>query len=142
MRALLILVLTVGCIRLPGDPTPKPGQAEAAYIIWHDIYGRTDAPPTVYWMEGADLDCEEDGFRGFTVPIAGCSFGLTLSGSTVAVAWNPGYVNLHTSQMDHEFMHALKMREGGWGDFLHTAPDWQPGGRVERAEAAMTAAGY
>ncbi len=85
LLAFMAILYTFGCVYAPPAPAPpkvsisstvevvleegidarpaastetKPGQAEALEIVWRQQYERgTIAPPTIVWMEDAQLDC-------------------------------------------------------------------------------------
>lgn len=82
--ALSILPLLVSCaVELAPEssqtqPTPAPliqmpGQAQAADLVWHGVYGMASDPPAVDWRTGLQLDCGEG--TGFLDPSGRCVFG-------------------------------------------------------------------
>lgn len=163
MRTAVILsaLLASGCsLFLSGHVIKKERQEQAAWVIWHDTYGREDMPPAVRWVEGGDLDCTEaDGIQGFRAlvceddcghPKVACLAGITLSPLEVSVAYHPGDFYAETS-LAHEYMHAWQFRRGII-DPKHTKDAWKPQaactadsewdcGYVERARAALIKAG-
>lgn len=137
---------------IPGAVVEKPGLAEAEVLIWREAYGRTDASPLVYLVEGDGLTCasEHSGKPGFDCPSVGCREGCTAIPYAVSVAFD-GTAPWSGTTLAHENMHALKMRRAieamrftptqatldlvADGD--HKGPEWQPGGDVDKANALL-----
>lgn len=137
----LALLLVSSCATAtPFLPTPTPvreGQEKAAWIVWTS-YGRSDAPPTVRWLEGPALNCAIGDSAGFQTPV-GCRQGFTWTPFNVSVAWRPGD-EFSTTALAHEYMHAAQLRQG-IVDPEHLRPEWQPGGAVDQANATLQAEG-
>lgn len=54
MRSLyLILIFFAGC----GGHDPIQYQNWAVRVVWNDIYGRTEAPPDIEWIDQSRLTC-------------------------------------------------------------------------------------
>ncbi len=136
---------------VPGKVVDRPGLADAQVLIWRTAYGRTDASPLVYVVEGEGLSCSSDvnGEPGFECPTVGCRQGCTGSPLAVHVAYGQPW---SATTLAHEDMHALLIRDGlaallgqprtleglmQLGDRKHTGPEWQPGGLVDKANQAL-----
>ena len=139
---------------IPGALADKPGLSDAQSVVWRDAYGRTDPPPRVFLVEGLTCTDPNSGSPGFDCPTVGCREGCTGSPLAVHVA----YSGQHWSEttLAHEDMHALKMRNAIYllgyspntatvlrelGDRNHAAPEWQPGGAVDKAVQQLQEAG-
>jgi len=133
-------VLLVGCNQdLPGVVYEKPGQAEAMRTVWVDVYGMGRcAPPTVYWVEGADLGCggDPDTFLDEDV----CVYGQATTHG-IAVAWSENRSPFSRGSFGHETLHWRQWVLSGDPDDDHAGPAWQPGGLLDQANAALAASG-
>lgn len=140
MTRLLALLVLAGCSVLPpGQATSHLGQATAVATVWQ-VYGRTDTPPEVLWVEPADLHCTDptSGYPGFRWAGA-CMEGLCLTPDRVFVAFRPGE-SFSSMALAHEFWHAALIREGRLDPF-HEGAGWGPGGAVEQAKWELLGAG-
>lgn len=136
MRLLLVLLLA-GCAGAQ-RPAAKPRQAEAVALVWH-LYGRSDPPPAVRWMEGTELDCTSPaGHLGMRYG-DGCMAGISVQG-TVLVVWHTGE-SFSATALAHELLHQRLERETGDADDAHAGRAWRAGGELERAVAALAAVG-
>jgi hypothetical protein len=109
-----LLALTLSCIpysfddvSIAGDGTEKPGQPEAVALVW-GLYGATENPPIVKWVQGTDLTCLDPntGLPGLKTP-GGCREGVEWIPTFVQVAWREGD-NFSDTTLAHEFMHAAQ----------------------------------
>jgi hypothetical protein len=144
----LYLLATYGCASLPSTPLPPgpaAGEEQAVHIAWVEVYGRKDRPPLVRWVQGAQLVCTDpnSGKGGFWIPDPDegvvCREGLTMSYLECFVAWH-GEASFAETALAHELLHVAQAR-GGVFDPRHKRPEWQPGGLLERANAAIREAG-
>jgi protein-S-isoprenylcysteine O-methyltransferase Ste14 len=137
---LLLLALLLACAGTQRPaPAGKPRQEEATVLVWNGVYARTDPPPTVTWMEGADLTCiSPAGHHGMAWG-GQCMAGLALAGRLLVV-WQLGD-RISTTPFAHEHEHEALWRDTGDPDAGHSGPAWGPGGDVELAVAALAAAG-
>lgn len=136
---------------VPGRVVDKPGLIDAQVLIWRGAFGRTDASPLVYVVEGDALTCSSDvnGTPGFDCPTVGCRQGCTGSPWAVHVAYGSPW---SATTLAHEDMHALLIRDGlaallekprtfeammAIGDGKHAGPEWQPGGKVDQANQLL-----
>lgn len=131
----------------PPLPTPglRDGSERAVAIVWR-VYGRTDLPPVIHWVQGSALSCTSKGGRpGFPAPIekgideydVECMEGLTLTPMSCYVAWS-GPASFSETLLAHELLHVAQFRDGIL-DPLHTRPEWAV--LVPRADAAIVEAG-
>lgn len=144
MRALLLLL--VGCASTaPYVRTPRSCQGQAVELVWHQVYGRADAPPDIWWVPAADQTCGRtvNGARGFPSRVMvdgkmvpGCAGGSTL-GDNINLVW---YGRWELTGLAHEMAHVLQARNGLPGDYAHQSADFQAGGRVAVANARLAAA--
>ena len=111
------LLLAGGLLLASGCPSPglllvKTGQEEAVLSIWKDVFGRSDEPPRVRWVERSALTCKDEktGRPGFPTP-DGCAEGLTMTSTEVQVAWRDGD-RFADTQLAHELWHAALFRQG------------------------------
>jgi hypothetical protein len=136
---LAALVIGLGCasIGVRGRDTLKPRQMEAVRLVWESTYGRTDEPPTVLWVEGAELTCTDpnSGLPGFKTSV-GCREGYTATPDRVSVAWREGD-RFSTTTLAHELRHAADALEGII-DPSHVGPQWRA---VDAANAMLDAVG-
>jgi hypothetical protein len=134
----LLLALALACAGTQRPATGKPRQAEAVALVWH-LYGRTDPPPAVRWMQGVDLDCVSA--AGHLGMLYGglCMAGMSVPG-TVLVVWHPGE-SFSATALAHELLHERLQRDTGDSDPGHAGPGWRAGGELELAVAALAAAG-
>jgi len=135
-----LLLCSHGCAT--GGPLPTPGlrdgSEKAAAIIWH-VYGRTDLPPVIHWVQGKDLTCTDpdSGEPGFPQmnekgePV--CHEGLTLTPWSCYVAWT-GQPSFSDTALAHELLHVAQFRAGIL-DPRHERPEWTL--LVPRANAAL-----
>lgn len=143
-RALAIaifLALMSGCNQdLPGVIYEKPGQAEAVNIVWNQVYGMSRyASPTIYWVEGAALNCPGDPDAWTEVGPDDCMYGRSTTHGA-AIAWSPGRSPYSLTSFAHELLHWKFYATGG--DYEgHESPEWQPGGLKDQAVAALASEG-
>ena len=135
------------------EPAKKPNQDRALEVVWREVYGVRDWPfPRVEWVEGSRLTCKagkgwqietvfdhRTGAR-LTQPAKICIAGLTVNGGLVQVAWYPG-AKFSDTALAHELWHAAMLVRKGAEDPFHRSPAFQPGGEVDRANAALKNAG-
>ncbi len=110
-----------------GQVIDKPGLSAAVNSVWSESYRRSDRPPAVRIVEGADLNCTaEGGIIGFETPI-GCRNGYTASPFEVSVGYDNGVRDFgwDHSMLAHELRHAVHLRRGIL-DGEHKSPDWRP----------------
>ena len=130
---------------LRGQPRDLTGLTDATRITW-TTYGRTDSPPEILIVAGADLTCTDpvSGKLGFSIVLLdgsrACREGDTLSPWQCSVSFH-GEASWADTVLEHEEEHAALAREGRI-DTDHTRyPDlWRPGGAVDTARAAVRAA--
>lgn len=120
-RALLALALT-GCASwfAPSDVRNRPpNEARAVAIVWNTVYGRSDEPPFVVWIQGKDLTCNAG--KGYpSVLGGGCVEGnAALHAITVAL---PAGARFSETALAHELCHVLLLREGKDPDNAHVGP--------------------
>lgn len=139
MRSLLLALVLASCAGTQRPaPAAKPRQAEAVALVWH-LYGRSDPPPAVRWMEGAALDCTSPaGHLGMSYGTL-CLAGMSVRG-TVLVVWHLGE-SFSGTALCHELLHESLLRGTGDADDGHAGPAWQADGALERAVAALAAVG-
>jgi len=107
-RALLVLLLAVGCGSLPEWETPnkpdvKPGDNAFAKRAWEAWGNRGFDRPDLLYIEGADLNCNEG--RGF-LEYGECRGGSFDQQTFVArIAWSEN-AELVRFRIVHEFCHA------------------------------------
>jgi hypothetical protein len=113
-------------------PLPIPDQARAEQVVWRDVFGETEDPPTIYWRN----DCEGPSGEAGLLYSGECVGGVFYVGHYAAeVAW-PG--SFHASAFAHELMHASQFIRGVYDASHEVAEDW---GRVYTANAALAAEG-
>jgi hypothetical protein len=126
VRSLVLAVLLAGCALPPGHPGALPGQSEAMDTIWHDWLGNDSAPPEVWLVDGADLDCvTADGTPGFNY-LGACRLGFTPGlalGHLISLAVHPGD-RICDVPIVHEAMHAHQARRWVF-DPRHRRADWR-----------------
>ncbi len=131
-------LLAAGCTGplMPGTPIFMDDQESAVRIIWNDVYGRTDAPPEIRWVQPEQQNCVDpySGRNGFK-SVVGCVEGLTMSPRSVSVSWNEGDT-FSVTALAHEMVHAAQARRLVFDSKHHTA-EFQPGGAVDQANAAL-----
>lgn len=157
-RIALVFTLALACTTtpkipdlLPGAVADRPGLIDAQALVWRAAYGRTDASPLVFLVEGDALTCTDPntGRRGFECPAVGCCEGCTVLPMIVSVAYS-GERWSETS-LAHEDMHVMKLREAiavlkytptkaamqMLKDSDHRGPEWEPGGKVDQANQML-----
>jgi hypothetical protein len=109
--AFLVVLGALGCGLQPAGHTgPVQGEKEAVEIAW-EYYGRSDTPPVVYYVTGADLDCFDG--AGFHYEDFGCVQGFTPDeGDWTSIAWPTGQ-KFSDSALAHELRHVVAMRTTG-----------------------------
>jgi hypothetical protein len=135
------IALTACAHRPPAAPDPViPHQAEALGIVWR-TYARAEAPPRVRWVSGAGLDCNgPSGASGFVMWGVGCVDGVAWYGVIQVASWPD--VPISRTAFAHELLHAALLHDSN-DDPTHARPElWGPGGALDRATAALAAAGY
>lgn len=135
---------------IPGSLADKPGLSDAQVVVWREAYRRTDASPLVFLVEELTCTDPNSGSPGFDCPTVGCREGCTGSPMAVHVAYSGQ--RWSDTTLAHEDMHALKIRDAifllGYtpqtatalremGDRNHSAPEWQPGGAVDKANQRL-----
>lgn len=134
---------------------PIAHQEEATQVVWRNTYRESHDPPNVQWR--TDLTCyvdpttgADEGFMGSNTyggPSNGhCDAGLTFTDLDLCeVALYPPEPNFvfsgPASAFAHELLHMHLYYATGDGDAGHTRPEWQPGGLLDQANAALKAAG-
>lgn len=155
LRSCLLLGLS-SCAALkptPGHVTDDKSMDEDVRTVWREAYGRSDALPVVFVVEGEDLTCEDASGPGFDCPTVGCRQGCTGSPAAVhLVDIKPRSQGV----LAHELWHVLEIRDGlatmlstpatfegmmQLGDRNHRGPAWQPGGKVDQANALLAERG-
>ena len=128
-----------------GTVQDAPGLSDAVATVWKS-YGRTDPPPQVALVTGADLSCTDpNGNPGFPVVLLSgpaCREGYTLLPWKVSVAyrgqpWSQG-------PLAHELEHVAMIRSlqgNPIGDPNHATAGFQIGGAVDQGNAALAAKG-
>ncbi len=153
-RALLVFsVLSSSCATLGvrGEAIHPAGMDAAADAAWA-VYGRHEKRPTVLIVEGAGLTCKDpnSGKPGFEVEVIGgsdmakgngwlhkaCREGYTLSAWKISVSYHGE--PWEQTVLAHEELHAAQEHEGVF-DPNHNGADWNPGGKLEKANAAIAA---
>lgn len=110
MRFLIFLFLLAGCPAVTTDK--RPYQDEIVSALWHDLYGMTTPPPTIYWVAAFDWghDVEGTALLGTGVLSAcgdGCDWPITMT------------------SLDHELLHYYHYRTTGWNeDLTHSERGW------------------
>jgi len=135
-------VVVAGCNQdLPGVVYEKPGQAEAMAIVWTQVYGMSRyASPTIYWVEGAALNCPGDPDAWTEGGPDDCMYGRSTTHGA-AIAWSPGRSPYSAGSFAHELLHWRGHDRTGDDNDDHVGPDWAPGGLKDQANAALVAAG-
>jgi hypothetical protein len=145
--AWVLLLWLSGCATTQLPEAVRDGEAQAVAIAWR-MYGRTDLPPLVRWKQGEALSCTDpnSGARGFPVFLLedgeakpGCREGYTMSPYSCDVAWH-GELSFSETALAHELLHVAHLRQGIF-DGDHKRPEWQPGGLLDQANAAIREAG-
>ena len=125
MTRLALLLALAGCALPPGHPGALPGQSEALDTVWHDWLGADSAPPEVWLVEGADLDCvTPSGLTGFEY-LGACRLGFTPGlalGHVISLAVHPGD-RIEDTPIVHEAMHAHQARRWVF-DPNHKRSEW------------------
>jgi hypothetical protein len=116
MAACLAFALLYGCasVGVRGEPADLPGLREATALVWQ-AYGRTDPPPRVRIVQGADLTCTDPvshnpGFPVLLTSGMGCREGFTISPLEASVAWTGQ--PWHETALAHELQHVAQGRRG------------------------------
>lgn len=143
--SLLILALSVGCVAI-ADQTPnrvevRPGQSEAADMIWHEMMGMDGAPPTVHWIDGVPCKTITDHLVlgiNMTYPDGHmiCAAGFELNHEVTLLRQADSIAD---AGMDHEFMHAFMEDIYSDGDAYHTREQWKA---IPEMRAQLKAAGF
>lgn len=154
MKNILVLFLALvlsGCMGC-SPPSMIAHQEDATELVWRGVYGvpRDKAPPDIYWIEQADLNCapDENGvFQGFYRDKASYEVNLQCVGG---VLWTPSWYAqiahhqpfvFSESSFAHELYHAFLSLHGS-PDPTHSGPGWKPGGILEKANEALEASGF
>lgn len=139
-RLCLGALLLAGCARVvPYTREPRPCQADAAALVWREVYGRTDRLPDIWWVPTAAQTCgtpRPDGTRGYRGTEGTCLGGDAWSGG-IDLVWYGSWVQ---TGLAHELAHVVQAREGQPPDFDHKSAAFQPGGAVALANARLAAA--
>lgn len=119
LRWLIVLAglggaLACAAVGVRGEPGDFAGLREATAIAW-TAYGRTDAPPRVRIVQGAELTCTDpaSGKPGFPVLLTtgpGCREGFTISPLETSVSWHGEA--WHLTALAHELQHVAQGRRG------------------------------
>jgi hypothetical protein len=147
----MVLMLTFGCATQGPPPPPvRDGQEQAVWIVWHEVYGRSDRPPIVRWKQGTDLVCtdRDSGKAGFWIVDYDpgspdnairtvCREGWTWSPLDLTAAWH-GELSFAQTVLAHELEHAELLRRGIFHGH-HDRPDFFT--RIDAANAALVQAG-
>jgi hypothetical protein len=159
---LLIAALFLGGCATVGTSTiprvgPRVGQEQAVYIIWTEVYGRTDRPPLIRWAEGDQLTCTDpsSGKGGFPQWDGHgeqvCREGITMSPLECVASWH-GEDSFGETVMAHEMWHVALARmlivdDDHLRDDWHTVDECAVSGAsktcgvVDRANRAVIGAG-
>ena len=135
---LLVLVFAVGCgdNLIPVYPQ-LPCQDQATTIVWNDTYGRTDQPPPVQWLSGAELDCDNGTkFLDHTDNPPTCVDGLYWPDMPEKVQ-AAVYPTFWQSAFAAELCHSHWDRTTGDPDTAHGGDCFVQGGLVFQAETAL-----
>jgi hypothetical protein len=140
-RPLLAALLLAACAsQVPYTRAARPCQAEAVDLVWHQVLGRTDRPPDVWWVPPAAQTCgvpTATGARGFVATTGACVGG---------VSWRDGadlvwYGSWERTALAHELVHVAQARDGLPQDVDHHTAPFLPGGALAVANARLAAAG-
>jgi hypothetical protein len=131
MKSVVLLSLATSSIACQSFPQ-QPNQAQAAQIVWQQIFAAPAEPPLVEWHE--DVCPGHQQGPAAVLWQEQCFAGLTLDGDLSRVAWRGSFSQ---SAFAHELLHALQARRGVF-DPGHTLPDWA---NVPIANHALEAAG-
>lgn len=118
----------------------KPEFDKAIAIVWRSEYSMLVDPPTIEWVEGDALNCNDG--EGWIEPNinntteTGCVTGAFSQPYRVRVAWKRSGKFSDTS-LAHELAHARHYMDTGEVQYNHSGYDFAPRGRVERANAAL-----
>jgi hypothetical protein len=129
-----------------GTVQDEPGLAAAVASVWTS-YGRTDPPPKVLIVSGAELTCTDpnSGNLGFAVLLLSgpaCREGYSLLPDRVSVAYRGQPWS--QSALAHEAAHIVLIRSlqgKPLGDPNHDTSWFQLGGAVDQENAALAAKG-
>lgn len=143
-RLALVIAGLMSCatVGVRGDVVELPGLREATALVWQ-AYGRTDAPPRVRIVQGADLTCTDpvSGNQGFPVLLTtgpGCREGFTISPLETSVAWT-GQA-WHLTALAHELQHIRQWRALSIVDPGHLRIEWSTD--VPAANGLLQARGF
>jgi hypothetical protein len=115
---------------------PRPCQADAVVLVWHEVYGRNDRAPDIWWIPERALDCQEAGHEKGVSSSVGCIGGNSWSGGANLI-W---YGSWPRTNLAHELAHVAQARDGLPPDYAHISADFLPDGRVAVANARLAAA--
>jgi hypothetical protein len=108
---------------------PRVGQEQAVHIAWVEVFGRTDRPPVIRWVEPSQQTCadQNSGKGGFhqlnSSGKAVCREGITLSPLECVASWH-GELSFAETVMLHEMWHVALLRMG-IVDEDHARDDWR-----------------
>jgi hypothetical protein len=108
---------------------PRVGQEQAVHIAWVEVFGRTDRPPVIRWVEPSQQTCTDpnSGKGGFpqlnSKAEAICREGITLSPLECVASWH-GELSIGETVADHEMWHVALLRMG-IVDEDHARDDWR-----------------
>lgn len=139
MRPLLALLLLAGCAsQVPYSRAPLACQDQAVDLVWRQQYGRADRAPDIWWVPREAQNCGRpmpDGSRGFR-DSAGVCVAESAWHDGISAAW---LVSWAKSGVAHGFIHVAQARDGLPPDTDHRSPPFQPGGAMDKANAALAA---
>jgi len=145
MRWVHLLIVVAGCADAVApaavqDPDPLDDLADA------DQPARADdaiAIAVAFYEQETGVQLPDVRVRWVAPRIpcgAGVCVGLTRSCDDILITWT-GKLTLSQVPLAHEIAHCALLATNGDGDPQHVGSWWQPGGAVDRAYAALVAAG-
>lgn len=129
-----------------GTDMDEAGEPIAIAAVWAS-YGRTDPPPRVLLVTGAELTCTDPGSNnpGFAVLLLSgpaCREGYTLLPDRISVAYRaqPWSQSALAHELEHEVL--IRSLQGNpIGDPNHLTAGFALGGAVDQANAMLAARG-
>lgn len=116
MRLLPLALALSGCAS--GSFTRLPGQDEAERIVWHDLYGESNDPPPVEWIDDPDWT-----IGGLSLP--GWKVQVMRKDDVSATNGGPFVTRCFSStRFAHELMHYHTYLRTGDIDAAHLRGDW------------------
>lgn len=124
--AAALALLAVGCA-YPDSRAVQKYQYVAEQVVWHEIYGRDDAPPPVTWMF-----VDEVTVHSITLPGLGVWVACRAAETGVGDSCN---VPISDTSYAHELYHWYCLQTTGDVDAAHEHCDWN--GLERRAEDTL-----